>query len=245
MRSFLTAYRQLSQRDCLPELMDDPDLDPEQHRRALEGLKRVNRWSLSAAIFWPALCDLVRDQPPGRPLTVLDIACGGGDVTRDIARRARRSHLDIQIDGCDINPFAVEYSAAGGQGQKTLPVRFFSLDVLNDDLPEGYDVLMCSLFLHHQSREDAKRLLRRMADAARRSVLVNDLRRTRLGYVLAHIACRLLTRSKVVHSDGPLSVRAAFTSEEALEIAKEAGLAGATVSHHWPQRFLLSWRKPA
>ena len=81
--------------------------------------------------------------------------------------------------------------------------------------------------------------------AARRLVLVNDLRRTRFGFALAHLACRLLTRSPIVHHDGPLSVRAAFTSEEALELALEAGLAGAMISHHWPQRFLLSWRKPA
>ncbi len=245
MRSFLSVCQQLAKRECLPELMDDPALDPAQHQKALEGLKRVNRLSRSDAIFWPAIRELLRDQPPDRPLKVLDIACGGGDVTREIARRARRSKLPIQIDGCDINPFAVEYSTAGSERQKALPVHFFSLDVISDDLPQGYDVLMCSLFLHHQSREDAKRLLRRMADAAGRLVLVNDLRRTRLGYVLAEVACRLLTRSQVVHHDGPLSVRAAFTSEEVLDLAKEAGLTNAAVSQHWPQRFLLSWRKPA
>ncbi len=245
MQSILATYRQLAERDRRPELMDDPDLDPEQHRRALEGLKRVNRLSRSAAIFWPALKRSVRDLPADRPLRVLDLACGGGDVTREIARRARRSNLPIQIDGCDINPFAVEYSSAGGNGKESAPVRFFALDVLSDDLPRDYDVLMCSLFLHHQSRDDARRLLGRMAEAARRLVLINDLRRTRLGFALAHVACRLLTRSAIVHYDGPLSVRAAFTSEEALELAREAGLNGMTISHHWPQRFLLSWRKPA
>ena len=70
--------------------MDDPALDLEQHRLALEGLKRVNRLSRSAAIFWPALRTLLCGQPSDRPLRVLDIACGGGDVTRDIARRAQQ-----------------------------------------------------------------------------------------------------------------------------------------------------------
>jgi hypothetical protein len=103
---------------------------------------------------------------------------------------------------------------------------------------------MCSLFLHHLQTEDAKGLLSRMAEAARRMVLVNDLRRTRLGYALAYFGSRLLSRSRIVHHDGPQSVRAAFTSEEIGNLALEAGLEGATITHHWPERYLLSWRKP-
>src|SRR5439155_9017041 len=97
----------------------------------------------------------------------------------------------------------------------------------------GYDVVMCSLFLHHLSDEQAPVLLRAMADAAGSLVLINDLRRSRLGYTLAWLGCRLLTRSPIVHVDGPRSVAAAFSPEEALRIAERAGLHGATISRHW------------
>jgi hypothetical protein len=73
------------------------------------------------------------------------------------------------------------------------------------------------------------------------AVAVNDLTRSRAGLVLVWAACRLLTRSPVVHFDGPVSVRAAFTPREALALAERAGLAGATVVRRRPCRFLLTW----
>ncbi|MDB5341092.1 MAG: hypothetical protein JWN70_6711, partial [Planctomycetaceae bacterium] len=75
--------------------------------------------------------------------------------------------------------------------------------------------------------------------AARRTALVNDLRRTRLGYVLAHLACRLLTWSPIVRVDGPRSVAGAFTEQEVLLLAARAGYKDPHLSQHWPQRYLL------
>jgi hypothetical protein len=122
-------------------------------------------------------------------------------------------------------------------------VRFFQLDVLAEPLPAEYDAITCSLFLHHLSEADAVSLLRAAAGAAR-LVLISDLRRSRSGYALAWMACRLLTRSRIVHVDGPLSIAAAFTPAELRELALRSGLAGAQVSRRWPQRMLLKWDRP-
>ena len=84
-----------------------------------------------------------------------------------------------------------------------------------------------------------------MADAAERLVLVNDLNRSRFNLGLVTTASRLLTRSRIVHHDGPASVRAAFTMAEALQLAVQAGLANAEVAPQFPCRWLLKWRKPA
>ena len=66
----------------------------------------------------------------------------------------------------------------------------------------------------------------------------------RLGYALAWLVTRLLSRSPIVHTDGPLSVAGAFTMAEARALAERAGLSGAQVGWRWPWRFLLSWRRP-
>lgn len=229
----------LDHRARIPELMDDPGLDPAEHRAALAGLTRVNRLSFSADVLWPAVAKLAR-RNPGRTLRVLDIATGNGDVPLGLWKKARRHAVRLEVTGCDISPTAIRSAMETAAGTD---IRFFTHDVIRDPLPAGYDVVTCSLFLHHLSEEDALTVLRRMRDAAGELVLVNDLERSRFGFVLAWAGTRVLSRSPVVRYDGPASVRSAFSPREALTLANRAGLTGASVGRRWPCRFLLQWRR--
>jgi 2-polyprenyl-3-methyl-5-hydroxy-6-metoxy-1,4-benzoquinol methylase len=225
-----------------PEIIDQPDLDAVRHVIALRGLERINRWSGSARILWPTVRDLAR-LSGGAPLRLLDIATGGGDVPLRLWHKARRAGIPLQVDGCDRSPTAVAHArqVAGAQGAD---VSFFEWNALNGPLPEGNDILTCSLFLHHLEEEQAISLLARMAAAARRLVVINDLRRSRSGLLLAYVGTRVLSRSPVVHVDGPTSVVAAFTPEEMRQLAERAGLHGGRIVRRWPFRFLFTWAKP-
>ena len=86
--------------------------------------------------------------------------------------------------------------------------------------------------------------LSKQAKAAKCAVLVNDLRRSTWGFVMATVGCHLLSRSPIVHFDGPQSVKAAFRTEEILRLAQESGLKDSRITNHWPQRYLLHWDKP-
>ncbi len=219
------------------ELMDQPGLDPAAHELALQGLGRINALSRSDSIVWPPIARLARTS--ALKVRVLDLACGGGDVTSALTLRSKKAGMNVHVDGCDVSETAVALA-----NLRPGLASFTCLDVLRDPLPEGYDVICCSLFLHHLEVEDAVTLLGKMARAARRLVLVNDLARSRFGYALAWAGCRLLSRSYIVRHDGPASVAAAFTPAEARDLAARAGLIGATVERRWPERFLLSWSKP-
>lgn len=232
----------LARRERVPELMDDPGLDPGEHRRALAGLARINRVSGSVGVLWPPLRALARARP-GKTIKVLDIATGSGDVPKALAYKAWRKGVPLAFAACDISMTAVQAADDLANMKGPNPVHFFRRDVIDNDLPDGYDVVTCSLFLHHLSEDDAVTVLRRMAGAARALVLVNDLGRSRFNYAAVWVACHALSRSRVVRFDGPASVRSAFTPAEALALAGRAGLAGATVRGRFPCRFLLSWRK--
>jgi ubiquinone/menaquinone biosynthesis C-methylase UbiE len=198
--------------------------------------------SASAGIVWAPLQRLA--QRLNRTVRVLDIASGGGDVAIRVSNNARRSGVRMEVEGCDISPTAIDFATQRSQAAGA-SVRFFALDALHEPIPDGYDAIMCSLFLHHLDEPDALSLLSRMAQATRHLVLVNDLTRSRPGLFLAHLATRLLSRSAVVHTDGPLSVHGAFTPAEALALAERAGLHGAEVARRWPCRFLLTWERDA
>ncbi len=82
-----------------------------------------------------------------------------------------------------------------------------------------------------------------MGQAARHAVVVNDLERSRGGWILAQAATRLLSTSHVVHVDGPLSVRAAFSLTEIKQMAQDAGLNGCKIERRFPCRFVLGWER--
>jgi SAM-dependent methyltransferase len=234
-------FTSLARRRCEPELMDQPGLDPRAHVQALLGLARINRLSASDRILWRRIATLSRESP-GRVLRVLDVATGGGDVPIRLWRRAQRARLRIEFCGADASKTAIEHAQKNAQWSGAA-VDFFQLDVIRDALPEGFDVVTSSLFLHHLHEDDALMLLRKMGQAARRLVLINDLLRCRTGHLLAWFVTRLISRSPIVHADGPASVAAAFTMDEARLLAERAGLLGATFEWRWPWRFLLAWSK--
>lgn len=236
----------LRDRRLQPELMDQPGLDPKEHAAALNGLKRINAISGGGGAIWRELRQLARERRSlgsGEPFRALDLATGGGDAPIRLAGRAKRSGLDIEISGCDVSPVAVGHSRTAAEAAGA-PITFFQRDVIADGPPEGYDVLMCSLFLHHLDESAAVELLGSMRERARVAVLVDDLERSWAGWWAAWIGVRALSRSPIVHVDGPRSVEGAFTGAEALDLARSAGWTRPSLERHWPFRFLLSERRP-
>jgi 2-polyprenyl-3-methyl-5-hydroxy-6-metoxy-1,4-benzoquinol methylase len=231
----------LRHRRLQAEIMDQPDLDRQRHFQALRGLERINFWSGSVRIIWSALCILARERQ-GQPLRILDVASGAGDVAIGLWRQGRRTGFPLSIDGWDISSASVEYAQERAQ-ERSAAVRFYRMDALGEVPIEGYDVVISSLFLHHLTEERAIELLRRMAEGARRGVLVNDLDRSRSGLILARLGTRLLSASDVVHTDGPRSVEGAFTVNEVRELADRAEMREATVCRRWPCRWLLTWKR--
>lgn len=227
-------------RDRQPEVMDQSDLDQELHRDALRGLGRINQISQTARQFWPELERLAR-LSQGRPLRVLDAACGGGDVAIALSLTADRRQLPIELRGCDLSATALEY-AREQAWRRGARVSFFEHDILEHGLPDC-DAMVCSLFLHHLTDLQATSFLAGASKAVKFSLQISDLVRSRLGYAFALIGCRLLTRSEVVHIDGPRSVAAAFTIPESRALAEQAGLEGVAIQRKFPERFLLVWRR--
>jgi 2-polyprenyl-3-methyl-5-hydroxy-6-metoxy-1,4-benzoquinol methylase len=208
---------------------------------ALVGLGRLNTASNVSGFLWR---EIRRCLIPwsGVPLRIVDVAAGGGDVCLGLWRRARRDKISTRILALDISRTAVEYARQrcreAGEG---ICVR--EADVLHDRLPQHADVVLCSLFLHHLSESDTVTVLRKLIATRPRLLLLSDLRRSFAGYLLAQVACRILTRSPIVHFDGPQSVAASYTASEIASLCRAAELDGFTVRRHWPQRMLLTWSR--
>lgn len=239
----------MKQRHLQPELMDDPALPRDEHRRALRGLARINLLSRAAHSLWVrAMAGAMRagSQQAGR-LSVLDIAAGSGDVLFGFCKYAERAGLVVDAHALDVSPEALVATreAAALAGRQVITHELSILGAAQGELgrllEQRFDVVLCSLFLHHLREPQAVEVLRRAKHLAGGQVVVSDLCRGRAGLVAAHLAGNLLTRSPVVRVDAVRSMGGAFTVQELAALADEAGLKGHLLRRCWPFRMLLSW----
>jgi hypothetical protein len=211
------------------ELMDLADADPAELHRALRDLARINRWFGGARLVLRHLAPFLRGR--GTPVRMLDVGTGFADVPRAIARWARRQGLSVTIEGLDHHDriLALAREACAPYPE----IRLRQADALSLPYPEGsFEVALASLLLHHMEAGEQVRLLRELYRVARRAVLVNDLRRGSWPFLATWMSLHVLSPSRLIRHDGPLSVRRAFLPGELLALAREAGWEHARVSRH-------------
>ena len=81
-------------------------------------------------------------------MRILDVATGGGDIPIGIYQRALKSGIRLRISGCDLSARAIEFARQRAEESKA-DIEFFEFDAVRDELPDDYDVILSSLFLHH------------------------------------------------------------------------------------------------
>ncbi len=228
-------------RDLQPEWMDDPAIDPVEHAQALAGLARLNRFTGVAGLMYRYVRRLTKNRKSStsvvRPLRILDVASGGGDVPIAWAQLAKRDGIEIQITLIDISPVALEQQQRLAKANG-VDVKSIQMNCLTEPLPTGFDLVTNSLFMHHLEVADAAHMLRQMRAATDNAILVCDLERSRLNVALVEFAGQVLSRSKVVHHDGPQSVRGAFTRNEFAELGEYAMESPIQIHSAFPCRFI-------
>lgn len=235
------VWPRLDRRELVGELMDDPSLSEREHLLALRGLRRINTVFRTAPSLFNELARLFGDASIRTP-RVLDVACGDGWNTIRLAQLARENGLRWQVSGCDLSGRAVSY-ARDHAARAGVEAGFFVADALSELDTEGYDAVVNNLFLHHLEDKQVIAFLRRLRSA--RHIVINDLIRGRMAYAVTLLGVHALSRSRVVHVDGPRSVRAALTPGEMRGNLLDAGLDGAVIKCCWPMRQVVVWSRPS
>jgi 2-polyprenyl-3-methyl-5-hydroxy-6-metoxy-1,4-benzoquinol methylase len=230
----------LRQRYLVPELMDAPNLDPVAHAQALAGLRRVNWLCNTSKHISKTILEIVNKRNLSS-VDVLDLGCGSGDIAIGVQSLVSK-RVPCQLAGWDISEVAVLNAREHTKGAEQ--PKFDVTNALSETQPNRkFDFVYCCLFLHHFDENESIHILKTMSELARVALIVDDLKRSRWGWLMAKVGCHLLSRSPIVHFDGPQSVRAAYTINEALSLANRAGLNNCQVKSHWPERYQLIWEK--
>jgi SAM-dependent methyltransferase len=202
------------------EILDRPT--PAAERAAsLADIERLNVWFGGHALTVRHLARLLRQTPAGRPVTVVDLGAGGGDLALRLARWGRQVGRSLSLVALDLDPETLRLAR-----QRTAPSR--GIGVVGADaaaLPLGdasVDVVVSSLLLHHLDPGVAAAALAEMARVSRLGFVVNDLWRARLGLLAVWLATRLAGCHPISRHDGPLSVRRSYSPAEIRALATRA-----------------------
>ena len=201
-----------------PELMDRPDASPAELEAALKSLRGLNRFFGSYRVITQFMKRWIQR---GDHLRVLDLATGSADIPRLVADHARTVGATTEI-------VAVDFQAHTIATARRLSANYPEIvcecaDVLTFEPPEPFDIVICSLALHHFGDEDAVRLLQRARELSRRFVLISDLRRGVLLTTGVDLLTALIFRDRMTFQDGRMSAQRAFSFAELRDLAVRAG----------------------
>ena len=102
-------------------------------------------------------------------------------------------------------------------------ISYREANILERNSVGAYDIVLCTLTLHHFSDEDAVRVLQQCSELSRRFVLVSDLRRGFLLQAGVYLLTALIFREPMTRYDARLSAARAFSFSEMRDLALRAG----------------------
>ena len=200
------------------ELMDRPQPVSGELERDLENIRELNRWFGSYALISLFLSRWIK---AGSSLRIVDLATGSSDIPRLIAEYGRKVGAELRIDALDRQSATLEI--AKKLSARYPEITFVEGNLLEWDATEPYDLVFCTLALHHFSDDDAVRVLQRCRELSHNFVLVSDLRRGWLATVGVHLLTATMFREPMSKYDARLSAARAFSFSEMNQLALRAG----------------------
>ena len=222
------------QRRPTPELLDTDAGTRAEIAASLQDLESFNR-RLGGITTTRELLRTVARSAGKSELSLLEVAAGNGFVPAMATEELRRAGIKFTTTLLDR---AMTHLPKNGSGQK------IAADALTLPLADStFDVVSCSLFLHHLSPEEVVAFAREALRVSRLAVAVNDLIRNWLHLALAYAGVPLY-RSRITRHDAPASVRQAYTLYEMRELLLQGGAAKIETQTHYLFRMgLIAWKQ--
>ena len=229
-----------SRRSSATEMMDDFTLEGDIFRDTLDKLETINRLLGGNSVTIKGLKKLLKTQSKSKVIKILDLGCGNGDILRDVAKFGRNNNYRFKLMGIDANYAAIEYAKELSKNYPEL--SFETIDIFSEGFKEQtYDIILCTLFLHHFKNEELISFLKPTVQKATIGVVVNDLHRHRLAYYLFKLI-GLFIKNKMVREDGLTSVLRAFKRKDLEAISRQVQVPF-SIKWKWAFRYLWIFKK--
>lgn len=215
------------------EIMDDFNLSADEIDPLLGGLEKVNQYLGGYNVVFSAL----KEVSVQNHFHISDWGCGGGDVLRAIAKKAKKQNLEIKLTGIDATPAAVNFA----NRKNTSPeIHYILANVLSEEISTlKFDIVLSTLFTHHFDDGAWVLLIKKMLACSQYAVIIDDLHRHWFAYYAIKIITRIATHSRLARYDGPLSVLKGFKRKELESLLQKADIKNYNIQWMWAFRWRI------
>ncbi|QMW01971.1 methyltransferase domain-containing protein [Spirosoma foliorum] len=225
-----------SQRTAKEEIMDDFALTGHELSDALDKIALINQWLGGNKITLDGLKKLTKDWPKGKPLSIIDIGCGNGDMCRAVADFAHKEGLNVTILGIDANAYTINHAQTLSQSYPD--ITYAVLNIFDSDFADlNYDIAVCTLTLHHFADQEIVSLMTLLTNKAKLGIVINDLQRSALAYRLFQLICFVFQLNDMSREDGLTSILRGFKRQDLEKFSKQLYLREYRITWKWAFRY--------
>jgi hypothetical protein len=216
-----------------PELLDTDSGTAEEVAETLRDLQSFNG-RLGGVSTTRDLIHTVARRTSRNNFSLLEIAAGTGFVPMQASQELSSLGVNLDITLLDRAPTHLPQNGT---------CRKIAADAMSMPFSDSvFDLVSCSLFLHHLSPEEAVQFARESLRVCRVAVLVNDLVRHPLHLALAYAGVPIY-RSRITRNDAPASVKQAYRIDEMTDFFRRGGAAQVEAHRHFLFRMgVIAWK---
>jgi hypothetical protein len=223
------------------EIMDDFDLQGDDLKFVLKDIDNVNRRLGGHHITIKGIKKLLRSSDQ-KAITIADIGCGSGQTLRQLSKWGKGQNRSLKLYGIDANAHIIEQAKALSKGYDN--INYVQKNIFSEEFKsQHFDIITCCLTLHHFKDEEILKLISLLYAQSGIGVVVNDLHRSKLAYVLFKLYSTLFMKSKIAKNDGGVSILRGFKKNDLLSYGERIKLNNFELKWHWAFRYLWILKK--
>lgn len=218
------------------EIMDDFQMEGDVLREALDKIAQINQLLGGNKLTLRGAAKLLKKVPVSNQVTIVDVGCGNGDMLRRLADFGFQNNLNLQLIGIDANRFTVNYAA--DLSRKYSNITYRCEDVFDESFSEmKYDIVLCTLILHHFKNEDIIKLLALFNKNSKLGFVINDLHRNTVAYRLFQALCFVFRLNEMSRKDGLTSILRGFKKHELVAFSENLKFKKYNINWKWAFRY--------
>ncbi|WP_460635750.1 methyltransferase domain-containing protein [Larkinella harenae] len=224
------------QRSSQEEFLDDFSLEGDELRDALDKIAAINRWLGGNQVTLDGIEKLLKNAPAQKPLSIVDIGCGNGDMCRAVVDFGRQRGISVHVLGIDANEYTIQHARKLSTAYPT--VSYAVMNVFGADFARlNYDIALCTLTLHHFTDEQILALMGLLTRQAKLGVVINDLHRSAFAYRLFELLCFVFRLNKLSKEDGLISILRGFKKQDLEAFSRQLQLTSYQINWRWAFRY--------